>query len=49
MRQRQPRRKPRWVTVYYMFMKYIAVSIAGIFGVGGRAGAHIICFQGTWR
>ena len=36
-------------TVYYMFMKDIAVGIAGIFGVfGGRAGAHIISFQGTW-
>jgi hypothetical protein len=32
-----------------MFMKDIAVNIAGIFGVfGGRAGAHIISFQGTW-
>ena len=36
-------------TVYHMFMKGIAVSIAGIFGVfGGRAGALIISFQGTW-
>ena len=36
-------------TAYYMSMKDIAVNFAGIFGVGGRAGAHIICFQGTWR